>query len=126
MIIAPGPRIVARHWRGGKLPSFSCRSCVDWKITKEEMTMIRLSLIGVAAIVATTAFAVPALAQHRATHVANAYAQASAGTCGYQEPGNPYSQQEDYLAWSAWRARGGWDDRVDTDCMAKRPGRFGF
>ena len=85
--------------------------------------MLKLSLIGVAAIAATTAFAVPALAQHRATHVANAYAQASAGACGYQEPGNPWSKEEDYLAWSA---RGGWDDRVDTDCMTRRPGRFGF
>ena len=88
--------------------------------------MTRLSLIGVAAVVAVTAFAAPALAQHRATRVAHAYAQANAGVCGYQEPGNPWSQQEDYLAWSAWRARGGWDDRVDTDCMARRAGRFGF
>ena len=88
--------------------------------------MIRLSLIGVAAVAATTAFAVPAFAQHRITYVANAYAQASAGACGYQEPGNPYSKAEDYVAWSAWRARGGWDDRVDTDCMARRAGRIGF
>ena len=88
--------------------------------------MIRLSLIGVAAIVATTAFAAPALAQHRTARVANAYAQAGVGVCGYQEPGNPWSKDEDYLAWSAWRARGGWDDRVDTDCMAKRTGHFGY
>ena len=84
--------------------------------------MIRLSLIGVAAIAATTAFAVPAFAQHRITHVANAYAQAGPGGCGYQEPGNPYSKQEDYMAWSAWRARGGWDDRVDTNCLLGRRG----
>jgi hypothetical protein len=90
------------------------------------MTMIRLSLIGIAAIAATAAFAVPAFAQHRATHVANAYAQANVGACGYQESGNPWSKEEDYMAWSAWRARGGWDDRVDTDCLARRSGRFGF
>ena len=87
--------------------------------------MIRLSLIGVAAIVATTAFAAPAFAQHRVTHVANAYAQAS--VCGYQDPGNPYSKEEDYMAWSAWRARGGWDDRVDTDCLSRgRMSHSGF
>jgi len=88
--------------------------------------MLRLSLIGVAAIAATTAFAVPAFAQHRAAHIANASAYAQANICGYQEPGNPYSKEEDYIAWSAWRARGGWDDRVDTDCLARRPGRVGF
>lgn len=86
--------------------------------------MIRLSLIAVAAVAATTAFAVPAFAQHRTAHFANAYAQAN-NVCGYQEPGNPWSQQEDYMAWSAWRARGGWDDRVDTDCL-NRMSRRGF
>jgi len=91
--------------------------------------MIKLSLIGIAAVVATAAFAAPAFAQHRAAHVANAYAQTAngqVGVCGYQEPGNPWSQSEDYMAWSAWRARGGWDDRVDTDCLNGRVGRGGF
>jgi hypothetical protein len=91
-------------------PLFSSGSCVDWKTIKEEMSMTRLSLIGVAAVAAATAFAMPAFAQHRVTHVANAYAQAGLGACGYQEPGNPYSKEEDYMAWSAWRARGGWRD----------------
>jgi hypothetical protein len=86
--------------------------------------MIKFSLIGVAAIAATTALSAPAFAQHRPAHVANANPHAH--TCGYQEPGNPYSQQEDYLAWSGWRARGGWDDRVDTACLSTRPGRVGF
>jgi len=86
--------------------------------------MTKLSLLGVAAIAATAAFAMPAFAQHRVTHAANDYVQAN--VCGYQDPGNPYSKEEDYMAWSAWRARGGWDDRVDTDCLASRPGRHGF
>jgi hypothetical protein len=71
--------------------------------------MTKLSLLGVAAVVACTAFAVPAFAQHRATHTADAYAQA--GSCAGYEPGNPYNRDTDYLGWSAWRARGGWDDR---------------
>lgn len=87
--------------------------------------MIKLSLIGIAAVAAVTAFAAPAFAQHRVAHVAaNAYAQS--GVCGYQDPGNPYSKEEDYMAWSAWRARGGWDDRVDTNCLSGRMSRSGF
>jgi len=86
--------------------------------------MTKISLLGIAAVAAATAFAVPAFAQqHRAGHAVNTYAQA--GACGPQDPGNPYSKEEDYMAWSAWRARGGWDDRVDPDCMA-RMGRGGF
>ena len=30
------------------------------------------------------------------------------GRCAHHQLGNPYTQQEDYMAWSAWRARGGW------------------
>ena len=84
--------------------------------------MIRLSFIGIAAIAATTAFAVPAFAQHRTTPV-NAYAQA--GRCTH-DAGNPWSKEEDYLAWSAWRARGGWDDRVDPNCLPSRTSHIGF
>ena len=86
--------------------------------------MTKISLLGIAAVAFTAAFAVPAFAQHRTGHAAGYYAPgpAPAGVCGYQEPGNPYSKQEDYLAWSAWRARGGWDDRVDTDCLQGRRG----
>jgi hypothetical protein len=88
------------------------------------MTMTRLSLIALAAVAVTTASAMPAFAQHRATRVANAYAQAS--LCGAQESGNPYSKEEDYMAWSAWRVRGSWDDRVDPNCLPSRIIRPGF
>jgi hypothetical protein len=74
--------------------------------------MTKLSLLGVAAIAACTAFAVPASAQHRAS--LNAYDQA--GTCAGYDPGNPYNKETDYLDWSAWRARGGWDPRNDFKC----------
>ncbi len=30
------------------------------------------------------------------------------GRCGPHQLGNPYTPQGDYLAWSAWRARGSW------------------
>jgi hypothetical protein len=34
------------------------------------------------------------------------------GFCS-QEPGNPYNEQIDYLAWSAFRESGAWDSRND-------------
>jgi len=80
--------------------------------------MTKLSLLGVAAVAAYAALTVPTFAQHRATPALNAYAQGS--YCGAQEPGNPYSKEEDYMAWSAWRVRGGWDDRPDPNCAAVR------
>lgn len=44
----------------------------------------------------------------------NAYDSAEGGArwCS-DEPGNPYSPQTDYMAWSAWRADGAWDGRND-------------
>jgi hypothetical protein len=124
MIIAPEPRIVASLWRGGKLPSFFLPIVRRLEDYQEEMTMTKLTLIGIATVAAATAFAAPAFAQHRVAHFANTYAQAN--VCGSQESGNPYSKEEDYIAWSAWRARGGWDDRVDTNCLSSRMGRGGF
>jgi len=74
--------------------------------------MTKLSLFGVAAVAAYAALAVPAIAQHKTTHI-NAYAQTDRCT---HDAGNPYSKEEDYMAWSGWRARGGWDDRPDANC----------
>jgi hypothetical protein len=76
--------------------------------------MTKLSLFGVAVVAACTAFAVPAFAQHRANPSLNAYAQT--GSCAGYEPGNPYNRDTDFLSWSAWRVRGGWDDRNDYKC----------
>lgn len=28
--------------------------------------------------------------------------------CRHHQLGNPYTPEQDYMAWSAWRARGGW------------------
>jgi hypothetical protein len=40
--------------------------------------------------------------------------------CATIEPGNPFSKVYDYEAWSAWRARGLWDDRGSNAC-ARNP-----
>ncbi len=40
--------------------------------------------------------------------------------CATIEPGNPFSKVYDYQAWSAFRARGGWDNR-GSDACARDP-----
>ena len=40
--------------------------------------------------------------------------------CATIEPGNPFSKVYDYQAWSAFRARGAWDNR-GSDACAKDP-----
>ena len=75
--------------------------------------MRKFTLFG-AAIVVSYALAGPAMAQHALAHPAH-YAQTNA--CQNIEPGNPYNKAEDYIGWSAWRARGGWDDSAEVRCM---------
>ena len=58
------------------------------------------------------------MAQHAVAHPD--YAQSD--SCVNREAGNPYNKDEDYMGWSAWRVRGGWDDRNDWRCMrSERP-----
>ena len=35
------------------------------------------------------------------------------GSCQNQEAGNPYNEQTDFEAWSAWRNAGAWDSHND-------------
>lgn len=86
--------------------------------------MTRLSFLGVAAVAAYATLAVPALAQHRANPALNSYAQT--GACAGYESGNPYNRKTDYLGWSSWRVRGGWDDHNDFNCAPSRVNRTGF
>ena len=72
--------------------------------------MTRTRLIG-AAVVISSMLAGPAMAQRLVAHpVQSTY-------CATREAGNPYSEQYDYMAWSAWRARGSWDSRGDDACL---------
>jgi hypothetical protein len=75
--------------------------------------MTKLKLLG-AAVVLSSALTGPAMAQHTVSHP-DSYAQS--GYCPGHEAGNPYTKEEDYIAWSGWRARGGWDDRNDGNCV---------
>ena len=77
--------------------------------------MTKSIFLGVA-VVLSSALGAPAMAQHIVAHPAY-YAYVQGDSCLNREPGNPYTKEEDYMAWSAWRARGGWDDRNDWRCM---------
>ena|ERR1700755_1256481 len=49
--------------------------------------------------------------------------------CATREPGNPHSKYCDYIAWSKWRERGGWDSSLDNACIRDPgfvPGECGF
>ena len=84
---------------------------------QKEERMTKFTLIGAAAVVATV-FAGPAMARHVVAH------QAESNYCATIEPGNPYSQVNNYAEWSAWRQRGGWDSRGDDAC-ARNPAYSG-
>jgi hypothetical protein len=38
--------------------------------------------------------------------------------CATRQAGNPYSKYCDYVAWSGWRRRGGWDSSLDNACLS--------
>jgi len=75
--------------------------------------MTKSTLLSAVAVFSLTLTA-PAMAQHVVAHP-NSLAQT--GVCPGRDAGNPYTKEEDYLAWSGWRARGGWDDRNDFNCL---------
>lgn len=75
--------------------------------------MTKFKLIGVAAVL-FSALASPALAGHILSgpmHVAQSV------YCATREPGNPHSKYCDYIEWSKWRQRGGWDSTLDNACL---------
>jgi hypothetical protein len=80
-----------------------------------------MSALGALLIVGSAAQVTPASARHaRQTPAASSEtlgnasgsANDSARVCS-TEPGNPYNEQTDYQAWSAWRGEGAWDSRND-------------
>jgi hypothetical protein len=89
--------------------------------------MTKLSLLGVAAVAAYAALTASTFAQTRPSRAAavDAYI-AETGVCPGHEAGNPYDKNTDYMAWSAWRVRGGWDDHNDLNCLPSRANRGEF
>lgn len=80
--------------------------------------MTKLGVFGAVALFSVLAG--PAMAQQRVTRAAS---DARTAQCAYHEPGNPYSREEDYIAWSGYRARGGWDDRWFGRPVRAKPAR---
>jgi hypothetical protein len=78
--------------------------------------VMKLKIIG--AVVALALAAGPAMAK-RVISSPGRYAQSI--YCATREAGNPYSKYCDYIAWSGWRRRGGWDSRLDDACW-RNPG----
>lgn len=80
--------------------------------------MTKIKLLGTTAVLSSVLLAGPAMAQYVISHPGQ---NARSNYCATREPGNPYSKEEDYMAWSGWRARGGWDSRLDDACL-RNPG----
>jgi hypothetical protein len=78
--------------------------------------MMKPGILGVVAAVGLTVTlaAGPAAAKHIISSPAR-FAQSL--YCATREAGNPFSRYCDYIAWSQWRSRGGWDGRLDDACL---------
>lgn len=79
-----------------------------------EERMMKLTLIGAAAVLCSV-LAGPATARHATVHPAQSV------YCATREAGNPHTKYCDYIAWSKWRQRGGWDSTLDNACL-RNPG----
>lgn len=77
---------------------------------------MKFRIIGAAAAVGVVVgvAAGPAMARHVISSPGR-YAQSI--YCATREAGNPFSKYCDYVAWSGWRRRGGWDSQLDNACM---------
>jgi hypothetical protein len=74
--------------------------------------MMKLRILGAAAALALAA--APAMGRQVISGPGH-YAQSI--YCATREAGNPYSKYCDYIAWSGWRRRGGWDSQLDNACL---------
>ena len=73
------------------------------------------------AVMISALAASPAVAQRGQVGPAYPASQPAISTyCATIDPGNPFSKVYDYMAWSAWRAKGDWDARGDNAC-ARNP-----
>lgn len=79
-------------------------------IRMEERVM-KLRILG--ATVALALAASPPMARHAASNPGH---PAKSLYCATIQPGNPFSPVYDYITWSKWRQRGGWDSSGDDRC----------
>jgi hypothetical protein len=76
--------------------------CIALKETRMNKLSVFTAMI-FAALVLLSLLAGPAMARYDVHAVRYVH-----GRCGPHQLGNPYTPQGDYIAWSAWRARGSW------------------
>jgi hypothetical protein len=74
--------------------------------------MTKFRLVSTAAVLFSV-LAGPAMARHV---ISTARYPAQSIFCATREAGNPHSKYCDYMAWSGWRRRGGWDSSLDDAC----------
>jgi hypothetical protein len=74
--------------------------------------MKNVRLVCVAAVLFSV-LAGPALARQA---ISSPSRSAQSIFCATREPGNPHSKYCDYIEWSKWRQRGGWDSTLDNAC----------
>jgi hypothetical protein len=84
------------------------------------MTTFRLICAAAVLVLAGPVMAQAAPASHKNSNHAQNVA------CDPRDPGNPYSKKYDYLTWSAYRRKGGWDARADYTCQPIPEHPFGF
>ena len=70
--------------------------------------MTKLRIFGAVALLSVLAG--PALAREAIVRPDTYYYYVRNARCAHHQLGNPYTPEEDYMAWSAWRARGSWAD----------------
>jgi hypothetical protein len=73
---------------------------------------MKLQIIGAAMALALAAG--PAMARQVYAHAGHPLMSTY---CATIQPGNPFSPAYDYVAWSKWRQRGGWDSRGGDACF---------
>jgi hypothetical protein len=75
--------------------------------------MTKLGILG-AALVASSLLAAPVMARQAVVYP-DPYAYRA--RCAHHQLGNPYTPEQDYIAWSAWRSRGSWaEPAFDPAC----------
>ncbi len=79
--------------------------------------MTKLRLLGAAIILSLLAG--PAMAKHvkQKRVISHPRHPAQNAVCDPRDPGNPYSRKYEFLEWTAWRKRGGWDTRNEWTCQ---------
>jgi hypothetical protein len=90
--------------------------------------MTTFKLMGAAAVVFSVLAGLSLLASPAmARHIISGPVHQSV-YCATREAGNPHSKYCDYIMWSKWRQRGGWDASLDNACYfnpAYIPGECG-